>query len=280
MRMMKQPLTAALMLAGGVGFGVAAIAQQPLPFQVQNPQNPVPGITTQQGRAQNNQMLTTKPAVAAPGVGLPWQQPAPVQVTPPGSQAMPAAIPFGRPSSDPVGVPQGLPGSVRAVPVENVDMIETSEPAPATPVAHVADPVNEDPAEPTELTSPLFKAEGNTVPRPTLMRVLNKVTARARSYTLKPGETVDSGKITIKASYCQLSADNSLPDAAALVEIRENLPPEEKPKLLFSGWMYQSSSSISALEHPIYDVTLVGCKTQKPKPVEAAEEKPKKSKKK
>jgi len=28
---------------------------------------------------------------------------------------------------------------------------------------------------------------------------------------------------------------------------------------VFSGWMFSSSPAISALEHPVYDITLLAC---------------------
>lgn len=274
-------LSAALLLT--TAWPALAQQQGSSPFQLQNPQKE---ITSPQGRAASQDMLTTKPSNAP---ALPWVAPAPVQVTAPGQQATPAPLPAANPYKNmpsPFGkatasqyqpIPEG-PHTTVAVPVENIDMIETSEPAPATPAAHVADPANEDPAAPTELTAPIFAEQQTMIPRSAFINVLNKVTARGQRITIKPGETVTVGKLQITATHCQLSAENSLPDAAALLEISEILPDVEKPKLLFSGWMYQSSPSVSALEHPVYDVTLLNCKDTQAK--EKPAEKDKKSAKK
>ncbi len=267
-------LCTALLLAAS-----QAQAQQANPFQQQNTN----GITSPQSRAANGAMLTTKP-VAADGVGLPWHDPAPVAVTPPGAQAQPQPIPT-RPSlagtPSPFGkstasqyqpIPAG-PHTATAVPVENIDMIEASEPAPAVARPLEADPANEDPAAPTEYSAPIFESQDTQIPRMAVVKVLNKVTARAQQVNIKPTEKVTVGKLELMASHCQLSAENSLPDAAALLRISETVPDAEKPKLLFSGWMYKSSPSVSALEHPVYDVTLLECRdTVPPKP----EAKPKK----
>ena len=128
------------------------------------------------------------------------------------------------------------------------------------------------------MNAPLFADQAVLIPRVATIKVLNKVTARAQEVKAKPGEAVTVGKLVITANYCQLSAENSLADAAALLNITEAQADNEKPKLLFSGWMYRSSPSVSALEHPVYDVTLLDCvDTQaKVKP----EEKPEKKKKK
>lgn len=246
-----------------------AIAQETLPFQVQNPDQ---AITTPQGRATTDSMLSTKPQAAEP---LPWQRP---QVTAPGTKAMPAQIPFGRSTASQYQpIPEG-PHTATAVPVENVDAIESTELPPAAPAPLEADPANENPAEPTELNAPIFKAEENAPPRTAVVRVLNKVTARAQTIEIAPGDTEKVGKLEVKVSHCQRSSPESLPDAAALFQIAEIVPNAEKPKQLFSGWMYQSSPSVSALEHPVYDVMLMQCKAIE-KPSEP-KDKPKKSAKK
>lgn len=252
------------------------LAQQPVPADSPFQRQGAPSaITTPQGRAQSDSMLTTKPAA---GAGLPWQAPAPVAVTAPGTQATPAPIPFGRSTASQYQpIPEG-PHTATAVPVENIDAIETSEPAPAVAVPLEADPVNEDPAEPTELTAPIFAPQEVIIPRKAVVHMLNKVTARAQRLEIKPADTVKAGKIEIRASHCQRSAENSLADAAALIEIWEILPDAQEPKQLFAGWMYQSSPSVNALEHPVYDVTLLSCQDMitKEKPKDTAK-KPKKN---
>ncbi len=257
---------------------VPAWAQQapvPAPFQYQNPQ----AITTPQGRAASESMLSTKPADEKKT--LPWQQPAPPQqpaavaVTPPGVQAMPAAIPFGRSTASQYQpIPEG-PHTAVAVPVENIEAIEASEPAPAIHATDIADPANEDPAAPTELTAPIFAAQETLIPRTAVIRVLNKVTARAQTLHIKPGATEKAGKIQVSARYCQYSAESSLPDAATLVEVADIAAEQEKPKLLFSGWIYLSSPSVSAMEHPVYDVMLMGCQDTQAKPNKAPKTKKK-----
>lgn len=238
-------------LAGSL-LATSALAQQqggiaPVPFQDQG-------------------IYTTKdtPPAAPRGETLPWLKdgegkPAeyvPFQrATPYGSQAVPAPLPM-----------------ERSVPVENIDGVEVSEPAaPATPVVDEANPVEEDPAAPTELTAPLFAASTDTrTPREVKLRVLNKVTTHTQDVTLKPGEEEKVGRLQIKASNCFVSIPSSQPDSVALLSISEQSADKEKkePKLLFHGWMYASSPSLTALEHPIYDVTMIDC-VMKTAPVDA-----------
>jgi len=166
------------------------------------------------------------------------------------------------------------------VPVENIDGIEVTEPAAPAPAVLEADPVKEDPAAPTELTAPMFDAKADTkTPRTITLRVLNKVTARAEELKAQPGEVLKFGRLEITAGQCYRSAPNSLPDAVALLSIHETLPQQKRPKLLFHGWMYATTPSLTALEHPIYDVTMVDCALRQPAPADAAEN-PKKTVKK
>jgi hypothetical protein len=37
--------------------------------------------------------------------------------------------------------------------------------------------------------------------------------------------------------------------------------PKDKPEPIFSGWMFASSPALSALENPVYDVSVLDCKS-------------------
>lgn len=194
-------------------------------------------------------------APVAPQAPLPWER---------ATSAEPPFMPFQRAQPGVMQpVPEG-PYSTRAVPVENIESAATGEAAPVD-ATQIANPATEDPAKPTLLTSPIFDAsDDDKLPRTVVVRVLNKVTARAETIEAKPGEEVKSGKLLVKPLACYRSLATSQPDTAALLDIAEVpaavagvTPP--KQKLLFHGWMYQSSPSITALEHPIYDVTMVDC---------------------
>jgi len=265
----------------------------PLPFQA--PATDAQRITPP---TRDDTILSTKRnAQPETPVRLPWQKAEPADA--PAVAAAPFApatdttakpnavyqpkIPFGHAEPSGPVVPSG-PHSTEAVPVVGVDAVEASEAAPPTPVEPEADPVQQDPAEPTELTSPIFEAEENALtPRKIVIRVLNKVTAQAQLISFKPNETGKVGKLQITAITCQRSAERSQTDYAGLLDIAE-LPATDtdKPKPLFRGWMYASSPSITALEHPVYDVTMVRCELlgAEQKSSDSAKDKPAKSEKK
>lgn len=178
-----------------------------------------------------------------------------------------APSPFGRGTASEEKPVMTGPRGVAAVPVENVDTIETGEPLPAEPDEAGANPVAEDPAQPTQLTAPMFSAKSNAAQLIAVVRVLNKVTAHGQNLELKDGQSAVSGKLHVTASRCQHSDPTSLPDDAALITLSEITAAEQPERALFSGWMYASSPSVNALEHPIYDVTLVSCKETAPPPL-------------
>src|ERR1044072_3685949 len=53
------------------------------------------------------------------------------------------------------------------------------------------------------------------------------------------------------------------PENGACLEIYEERAGEAGERL-FAGWMFSSSPALSALEHPVYDVTLLECKGATP----------------
>ncbi len=272
------------MLVAGAASAQEGGAIVPLPAVEDNQQRIVPA----EQNAKDAGMLTThKVEEGAPAATLPWQKTEPAPANAPGTKpALPFTSPFGKVPfghAEPAGpvVPSG-PHTTVAVPVVNVDAVEASEAAPATPVADGADPAKEDPSDPTELTSPIFEPEnGVHVPRKLVLRVLNKVTGQSQLITLKPSENVRMGQLQITAVNCQTSAVKSQTDHAGLIDISEQRPGEKTLKQLFRGWMYASSPSITALEHPVYDVTMVECVIQQPaakkeaeKPADKVEKKP------
>ena len=212
---------------------------------------------------------------------LPWvsaspSAPAPVQaiapLNAPASAYTGTKIPFGRGSSPGPVIPSA-PHTAIAVPVVDVDAVEAATPEPATPVAPAADPAKEDPAQPTDLTSPIFDATSDSgAARTITLRVLNKVTGQSALMEARPGETIKFGQIEIRAIMCRASAPTSQTDYAGLLDIQEYLPGRTEMKPLFHGWMYASSPSITALEHPVYDVSMVACTIAKPAPPEPAPE--------
>jgi hypothetical protein len=100
-------------------------------------------------------------------------------------------------------------------------------------------------------------------PMVAVLQGLDKTTARVTSFEVPIGETVSFGTLRVTARACRKNPPEEPPNTVAFLEIDEVHPQEPgvPPARLFSGWMFASSPALSAMEDPIYDVTLLDCRT-------------------
>ena len=91
---------------------------------------------------------------------------------------------------------------------------------------------------------------------------LNKVTAKTTTIEAPIGVSVYFGTLQITLKKCWKALPEDKPENAALLEIVDNKVGGH-PAPAFSGWMFSSSPAISALEHPVYDITLLECADKK-----------------
>lgn len=91
------------------------------------------------------------------------------------------------------------------------------------------------------------------------LRILDKVRAESRTYVLNVGRTVAYANIRIRPRACRKSSPLDAPENAAFLQIWE-VKPDGVSAWIFSGWMFASSPSLSAMDHPVYDVTVLDCK--------------------
>lgn len=91
-----------------------------------------------------------------------------------------------------------------------------------------------------------------------MLQGLDKITARTTALRLPMGEEVAYGTLRITARACLTTPPTEPPESAVFLEIKVADPGAET-RVPFTGWMFASSPSLSALEHPVYDVWLVRC---------------------
>ena len=92
------------------------------------------------------------------------------------------------------------------------------------------------------------------------MQALDKITARISTLSAPVGESRQFGTLEVTVRRCAFHPPEETPENAALVVIRDlGYDPTAAPAEVFSGWMFSSSPAISALEHPVYDITLIAC---------------------
>jgi hypothetical protein len=114
------------------------------------------------------------------------------------------------------------------------------------------------PAQPQEVTP--------SAPQPMQMRwlpqgsaqlqVLDKVNAQNSMLTVKVGQEAQFGSLNIQVQACDTHPPDQAQDSAAYLTITDS----HADALGFRGWMLANDPSLSMLEHPVYDVRVVGCK--------------------
>ena len=103
------------------------------------------------------------------------------------------------------------------------------------------------------------------VRRSVLMGGLDKITARTFKFEAPVGHTVRFKKLLVTARTCYVRPPEETPETSVFIEINEP-PPQGGDELrrLFSGWMFASSPGLNALEHPVYDIWVIGCRVDDP----------------
>ena len=89
--------------------------------------------------------------------------------------------------------------------------------------------------------------------------MLHKVTAKVREIELPVGEEVVVGELTLLMHDCLTAPPEEPPETRSFLQISEFKHGADR--LLFSGWMFASSPAIHALEHPVFDLWPLACKT-------------------
>ena len=87
------------------------------------------------------------------------------------------------------------------------------------------------------------------------LSVLNKITANVDNLDIKLKENFEYGELRIYPIDCYLSSPEEKPETAIYLNVYHNTKDEK----IFSGWMLKSLPSISAIEHPIYDIWVNEC---------------------
>jgi hypothetical protein len=167
--------------------------------------------------------------------------PPPIMQGPPGSiNSQPLAPPPGTvanaPGSGPSVAPIGAPGAGQMKP-----------PQPSDPSVQPGDEIV------TEM--PAVK-----IPNPTAVFAgLDKITGRITAFDVGVNETVQFGALQVKPRVCYTRPATESTATDGFVEVAE-VTLQGDVKRIFSGWMFAASPGLHAVEHPIYDVWLTGCK--------------------
>jgi hypothetical protein len=95
-----------------------------------------------------------------------------------------------------------------------------------------------------------------------ILQGLDKVTARVLTIKARLGDTKKFGTLEIIVRACDKRPPEETPESTAFVDVWE-VRLGEPAGNIFRGWMFASTPSLSALEHPVYDVWVLDCENSR-----------------
>tara|TARA_X000001036_G_C20129605_1_gene582749 strand:+ start:41 stop:409 length:369 start_codon:yes stop_codon:yes gene_type:complete len=103
----------------------------------------------------------------------------------------------------------------------------------------------------------LFAENYNTA----VIRGLDKVTATVITFEASIGQTIKFGTLEIMVRACIKSSPEEPPESSVFIDVWETRPSQSTISV-YRGWMIASSPSLAAMEHPVYDLWIIDCKSQ------------------
>lgn len=86
-----------------------------------------------------------------------------------------------------------------------------------------------------------------------MLRGLDRVTGQSADLALSNGQTQPIFRLEVTLSDCRYPVTDPSSDAFAHLTIRD------RGEVVFDGWMTAASPALSALDHPRYDIWVLGC---------------------
>ncbi len=96
-----------------------------------------------------------------------------------------------------------------------------------------------------------------------ILQGLDKTTARVSTIEAPLDRPARFGTLQIVARACHKKPPTETPESTAFLEIVD-IRPDSPAIPVFTGWMFASSPSVSAMEHPVYDVWVIDCRAIAP----------------
>jgi hypothetical protein len=88
---------------------------------------------------------------------------------------------------------------------------------------------------------------------------LDKVGGKITTIEVKVDEAIKFGSLVVRPRICNSRPVTEEPNTTSFVEI-DDVKVDGTVKRVFTGWMFAESPALNALEHPVYDIWLTGCK--------------------
>jgi len=91
------------------------------------------------------------------------------------------------------------------------------------------------------------------------LNVLDKVSSKTSSITIKIGEELIFQNLLINVLKCQNSKFDDDPEVTAFMQVIDLKNKDKDKVFVFNDWTFASSPSIRPFDHPVYDIWLKKC---------------------
>ena len=88
-------------------------------------------------------------------------------------------------------------------------------------------------------------------------KLLDKISNKLVEKSIKVNESDFIETLNIQVYACFTEPPNEIPEDYVLIDVKDNF--QEQEVSIYRGWMISSSPDVTPLEHPIYDLWLLGC---------------------
>lgn len=89
---------------------------------------------------------------------------------------------------------------------------------------------------------------------------LDKITGRIITFDVYIDETVQFGALQITPRVCYTRPPNETQRTSSFIEV-DQVTLRATIRRIFTGWMFAESPALNAIDHAVYDIWLVNCKT-------------------
>ena len=93
------------------------------------------------------------------------------------------------------------------------------------------------------------------------IRAIDRTTGRSYKLNIPLNTEVIFSNLILNIKYCYSNPIDKEIENYAFLTVKDKLINE----LIFQGWMFSSSPSLSSLEHPVNDIWLLNCNKKKTK---------------
>ena len=88
-------------------------------------------------------------------------------------------------------------------------------------------------------------------------KLLDKISNKLVEKSIKVNESNFIETLNIQVYSCFTEPPNEIPEDYVLIDVKDNF--QGQGISIYKGWMISSSPDVTPLEHPIYDLWLLGC---------------------